>query len=146
MTPIVVDTSAIMAVLLAEPDRTTFHEILLATAPVMSMATRVELSCTALGRFGPDRLHLVDELLESYEVRFEPVDEAQMKAAITAAAAYGKGRRAAPAVLNYGDLFSYALAKTWNLPLLYKGDDFAGTDIISALTMVRTVDGGTSAS
>ena len=46
---------------------------------------------------------------------------------------YGKGRGAEPAVLNYGDLFSYALAKARDLPLLYKGDDFARTDVRSAL-------------
>jgi ribonuclease VapC len=146
VTGIVVDTSAIMAVLLGEPDRTTFHEILLATAPIMSTATRVELSCTALSRFGPERLPLVDDLLGSYEIRFEPVDDAQMKAALAAAAVYGRGRRAAPAVLNYGDLFSYALAKTRNMPLLYKGEDFAATDIVSALSIVRTAINGASES
>src|SRR4051794_1225506 len=100
MTAIVVDTSAIMAVLLGEQDRAAFDEILLATAPIMSVATRVELNCAAMSRFGPERLPLVNDVLDSYEIRFEPVDDAQMKVALTAAAAYGRGRRANPAVLN----------------------------------------------
>jgi ribonuclease VapC len=50
-----------------------------------------------------------------------------------ASAQFGRGRAAHPAALNFGDLFSYALAKTRNLPLLYKGDDFRQTDVVSAL-------------
>jgi len=53
--------------------------------------------------------------------------------AIAAAVAFGRGRGAPPAVLNYGDLFSYALAKALDLPLLYKGQDFAATDVRPAL-------------
>ena len=62
-----------------------------------------------------------------------PLDERQAEIALAAMDRYGKGRGAEPAVLNYGDLFSYALAKARDLPLLYKGDDFARTDVRSAL-------------
>lgn len=65
-------------------------------------------------------------------VRIEPVDAAQARAARDAFSRYGKGRHAA--ALNFGDCFSYALARVLGEPLLYKGDDFAATDVVAAET------------
>lgn len=79
------------------------------------------------GEFGvADLAHL----LQAAGVRCVAVDAAQALAARTAWTRYGKGR--SPAALNYSDCFSYALATTLNRPLLYKGDDFAQTDLLSA--------------
>lgn len=73
----------------------------------------------------------VDEALQTYQIQIEPFTQAQAEMAIAAFAQYGKGRH--PAALNFGDCCAYALAKSMNLPLLYKGNDFAQTDITSAL-------------
>jgi ribonuclease VapC len=122
-----------MAVALREADRLRYHGALLAYQPVMSLATRVEVEVVArrkLGRAGPG---LAATLLGDYGVSFVPLDERQTAIALDAMDRYGKGRGEEPAALNYGDLFSYALAKARGLPLLYKGDDFARTDVRSAL-------------
>lgn len=99
----------------------------------MSVATRLEVNCVALKRFGEAGVEKVERLLNLYEFRFAPVEEEQMAEAVIALTRFGKGRGKAPAVLNFGDLFSYALAKTRDLPLLFKGRDFAKTDIRPAL-------------
>ncbi len=133
MTEAVVDTSAVMAVLLEEPDSERYKDALLSIAPLMSFATLVELGSVTrrkLGRGGPDRM---SRLLAVYAVSFAAVDAEQAQIAPDAMDSYGKGRGAEPAALNYGDLFSYALAKARDLPLLYKGEDFARTDVRSAL-------------
>jgi ribonuclease VapC len=133
VTEAVVDTSAVMAVLLEESDAGRYEEALLGISPLMSFATLVELGSVTrrkLGRGGPDRMN---RLLAVYAVSFAAVDAEQAQVALDAMDRYGKGRGAEPAVLNYGDLFSYALAKARDLPLLYKGDDFARTDVRSAL-------------
>lgn len=130
-----------MAILLNEPDQASFHNALLSTAPIISMATCIELGFTVLRRIGPGSVPVLATLLEDYEVEFVPVDAAQADLALEAMLTYGKGRGRPPAVLNYGDLFSYALAKARGLPLLYKGDDFAQTDIPSALTMLAGATG-----
>jgi ribonuclease VapC len=133
MTQIVVDTSALMAVLLREPDFERYEAVLTETEPLVSAATRVEIAAAARaqrGREAPDR---VAELLERMEVSIVAFDEVQAGLALNALARYGRGRGATPAVLNLGDLFSYALAKSRDLPLLYKGDDFTRTDVRSAL-------------
>jgi len=72
----------------------------------------------------------VGHLVRQLGLTIEPVDERQRNLAIDALLAFGKGRH--PAGLNLGDVFSYALAKDRDAPLLFKGDDFAGTDIIPA--------------
>ena len=75
----------------------------------------------------------IDRLLALYEVEPVPVDPAQVAVARAGMLAYGKGRAAASAVLNFGDLFAYALAKQLGLPLLFKGDDFVRTDVRPAI-------------
>ena len=80
-----------------------------------------------------DGIEEAEGLLSDLGILSVPFDEQQADIALAAMDRYGKGRGAEPAVLNYGDLFSYALAKARDLPLLYKGDDFARTDVRSAL-------------
>ena len=82
-------------------------------------------------RFGPAGTVLLSELLDRLQVRTVDLDERQSVLAIGAWRRYGKGRH--PAGLNYGDCFSYALAKHVDAPLLFVGDDFSRTDIRSAL-------------
>ena len=96
--------------------------------PVMSAPTRLELGIVALNR---DIQTRVDEALQTYQIQIEPFTQAHATLAIAAFTRYGKGRH--PAALNFGDCCAYALAKSMNLPLLYTGNDFAQTDIASAL-------------
>ena len=94
----------------------------------MSAPTRLELGIVATNR---NILLTVDEALQAYQIQIEPFTHEQSLLAIAAFSQYGKGRH--PAALNFGDCCAYALAKSMNLPLLYKGNDFAQTDIASAL-------------
>jgi ribonuclease VapC len=133
MEVVVVDTSAVMAVILEEPDARRYKEALLAARPLMSCATLVELGTVTRRRLGREGSERLVRLLAAYETSFAPVDRQQADLALAAIDRYGKGRGEPPAALNYGDLFSYALAKARDLSLLYKGNDFAHTDIRSAL-------------
>lgn len=131
MTEIAVDTSVLVAILLNEPDWPMLNRILVRAEPVMSVATRIELEQVARSRLGPAGRERVDALSAQYALTFIPVDERQMTIALDAARRYGRG--ASPMILNYGDLFSYALARARGLPLLFKGDDFGRTDVRAAL-------------
>lgn len=133
MSGIVADTSAVLAVLLAEPDRDTFHTALHDNEVLLSSATRVEIALVARGRLGPGGPSEAAELLATYHARLVPLDERQTEIALDAMDRYSKGRGAPPAVLNYGDLFSYALARSLALPLLFKDRDFPATDVEPAL-------------
>jgi ribonuclease VapC len=133
VTRIVVDTSALMAMVLREPDFERFENVLAATEGLLSAASRVELGCAAMARRGPAGARSVAELVDHLGLEVIPVDQEQTKLALDALARFGRARGKPPAVLNYGDLFSYALAKSRDLPLLYKGDDFAKTDIRPAI-------------
>lgn len=128
----VVDTSALLAILRDEPPRAVLAEAL-ATAEdaILSAASFVEASIVLLARHGDAGVAALDSLLAAVEARCVAVDVAQARAARDAYARYGKGR--APAGLNFGDCFAYALAKVSNRPLLYVGDDFARTDVASVL-------------
>ena len=126
---LVVDTSAVLACCLGEAGFEQFESILTSSLkPMMSAASRLELGIVAMNRHIQPR---VDEALQTYQIQIEPFTQAQAEMAIAAFAQYGKGRH--PAALNFGDCCAYALAKSMNLPLLYKGNDFAQTDITSAL-------------
>lgn len=119
----VVDTSAIMAVLLQEPDAAVYAEALEADgAPLLSTATFVELAAVAHGRFGARGKSLIDRFLRATAMQIEPLSLDQAHLAHEAYARYR--------VLNFGDCLSYALAKDKNLPLLFKGDDFSQTDVL----------------
>jgi len=125
---VVVDTSALIAVLLGEPERDRFVDLLAeADDPLISAATLVEASIVMLAKTGPDGVGDLDDLLAAAAVRCVAVDATQAQIARDAFERFGKGR--SPAGLNYGDCFPYALATATNRPLLFKGEDFEHTDI-----------------
>ncbi len=129
----VIDTSGILAVLLDEPERRPFNEAIeAADSRAMSVATFVEVSIVIESRFGADGLRDLETFLDRGGIRLVSVDLEQANIARRAFSRFGKGRH--PAGLNFGDCFSYALASVRGEPLLFKGDDFARTDIVSAST------------
>ena len=126
----VADTSAIIAILLDEPESRVFDEAMQQDGEVLvSAATVVELLIVAGGR-GQSIYEGAVRFLGRPYVRIVSVDEVQVWAAARAHQTYGRGRH--PAALNFGDTFSYALAATRGLSLLFKGNDFNLTDIPSA--------------
>lgn len=127
----VIDTSALTAVLFDEPERERFVSAM-AEAPrlLISTGTLLEASIVVEARRGESAGRELDLLLHRASVRTVDVDAEQATAARAAWRRFGKGRH--PAGLNYGDLFAYALAKVSGDPLLFKGDDFAATDITPA--------------
>ena len=127
----IVDTSAIIAVLFEEDGFEGYVDILLRTPNCrMSVASLVEISLVANRRLGPGANKQCDALLLKTEIAIEPVTLEQALIAREAFLNFGKGRH--PAGLNFGDCFSYALATATGEPLLFKGDDFSKTDLISA--------------
>jgi ribonuclease VapC len=130
---IVADTSAIVAIAFAEPEREAFVAALeRAERTLVSSVTAVEARRVVHARRGQRAVVLVDDLLRLPFFEIVPPGAAEMDAAYAAFVAFGKGS-GHPAALNFGDVFSYALAKTRGLPLLFKGRDFAETDIASAV-------------
>jgi len=124
----VIDTSALLAILQDEPERRTFTEAIeAAETRSISAATFVETSIVIESRYGTAGLRDLDALIATATIALVPVDADQAQIARTAFSQFGKGRH--PAGLNYGDCFSYALAKALGEPLLYKGSDFAQTDV-----------------
>jgi len=95
----------------------------------MSVANFVETSIVIEARFGYDGVRDLDLFLSTANIKLVSVDIDQARVARNAFRQFGKGRH--PAKLNYGDCFSYALAKITDLPLLFKGNDFSKTDILS---------------
>jgi ribonuclease VapC len=123
----VIDTSAVIAILLDEPERRQFNEALEADPPrLISAASVLEAEIVLFTRKGKTAQRLLDEFLREARIHVRPVDDEQIAAARAAFRRYGKGRHAA--ALNFGDCFSYALAKISGEALLYKGDDFSLTD------------------
>jgi ribonuclease VapC len=128
----VVDTSAMVAILRREPDWTRYLEVMTRTVPLrMSAASWVELSLVILGQLPPGALGEVDALRQRLRLQLMPFDETQAAIARQALQRFGRGRH--PARLNLGDSFAYGLAKHLDEPLLFKGDDFAKTDVTPAL-------------
>ena len=126
----VVDPSALIAVLQDEPDRETIVErIQSAESICMSVVSFVEASIVIHHRNRIDGLLDLDLLISKAGIELVTCDANQAYVARSAFRVYGKGQH--PAKLNFGDCFSYALAKTRNEPLLYKGQDFSQTDIES---------------
>ena len=129
----IVDTSAIVAILKGEPERARFVEALARGGPhQMSAATAVEVAAVVERLHDPVRSRQLDDLLTT--LRIEVVDFTPAQAVLARAAYrdFGKGS-GHPAGLNLGDCFSYALARAEGEPLLYKGDDFNHTDIRPAI-------------
>ncbi len=123
----IVDTSAVMAILLAEPDGPAIESKMVREPCTMSAATRVELGIVVESRSGADGVLVLDELLERVTMQIEPLDEAGAVDAVAAWRRFGKGRHRAG--LNLGDCFAYALARRRGEPLLFVGDDFSHTDV-----------------
>ena len=126
---LVADTSALLAILLGEPERSRFKELLIEHEAKISAGTVIETLRVVQLALGPEALSGVDALFETTGAEIVPVDANQVALARQGMLLFGKGRGEEPAVLNFGDLFAYALAKRLGLPLLYKGDDFARTDV-----------------
>lgn len=123
----VVDTSALMAILLQEEDARTYADAIAGASTVMSAASYVELTIVALSRGLRGRAELEATLADAL-IEIVPVTIDQAQLAADAYERYGKGRH--PAGLNFGDCFAYALARSRNEPLLFKGEDFALTDVL----------------
>lgn len=127
----VIDTSALLAILWDEPERRSLIEkIEAADARLLSAASFVDISIVIEARHGAEGVKLLDLFLDRAGIEIAPVDDEQAREARLAFSRYGKGRHAAG--LNFGDCFAYALATTSGESLLFKGLDFAATDITSA--------------
>lgn len=128
---IVVDTSALIAILRDEVDATNLAEALgKADRRLISAGTMLEAGIVTVHR-GDEHSRLMD-LVKLARLEIVATSEAEAQMGISAFRRYGRGSEH-PAKLNFGDCFAYALARTRNLPLLFKGDDFIHTDIEPAL-------------
>ena len=128
----IIDTSALVAILRDEPEARHFAEAIEgADERRISAATYVEVGAVIDGGRDPVASRLVDRLLDTAQIVIEPVTEAQARIAREAYRDFGKGSGHA-ARLNFGDCFAYALAKATGEPLLFKGDDFGQTDVVAA--------------
>jgi ribonuclease VapC len=129
----IIDTSALIAILAAEPEAgACARAIENATACRISAANYLETGIVVDMRRDPVASRRVDELLREARVIIEPVDANQARIAREAYRDFGKGT-SHPAQLNFGDCFAYALARSCNEPLLFKGKDFIHTDVVPAL-------------
>jgi ribonuclease VapC len=127
----VIDTSAVLAILLGEPEERDMAEAMAgAESRLLSAASLVEIAMVALSR-RPTTLAEIEHQLTSWGVEIVPVSVAQARLAADGFARFGRGRH--PAKLNFGDCFAYALARERGEPLLFKGDGFARTDVVRAL-------------
>lgn len=132
MSLIVIDSSAVVAILLDEPERAVFLEAMAGGRAIMSVLNVYETEVVIRCRSGQSSVSAVRALLVANEVELVAFDDARSIAADAAYSRFGKGVHKAR--LNLCDCAAYALARSLNAPLLYKGDDFARTDILSAVT------------
>lgn len=129
----IVDTSALIAILRAEPEATACAEAIEAASHRrISAANFVETAIVIDASRDPIASRRFDDLVKEAELLIEPVTEVQARIARDAYRDYGHGS-GHPARLNFGDCFAYALARATGEPLLFKGSDFSHTDIASAL-------------
>jgi len=127
----VIDTSALAAILQGEPGRRRLIEAIeAADSRRMSVAGFVEISIVIESRYGAEGLQDLDRFISRADIELVPVDVQQAHLARGAFSRFGRGRHRA--ALNYGDCFSYALATVLEEPLLSKGDDFPHTDVTLA--------------
>jgi ribonuclease VapC len=123
----VIDSSALIAILHREPEAAAFTQAIgTASVRLISAVTKLEAGMVTLGR-GIAGAETLDRLLHTLAVMVVPFDDHQATIAREAFARYGKGRH--PAGLNFGDCAAYALAIAEAEPLLFKGTDFAATDV-----------------
>ena len=124
----VLDTSALLAILQDEPERRRFNEAIEgADQALLSTASFVEASIVIEVRHGAEGVRDLELFIDRAGIELVPVDAAQARVACRAYSRFGKGRHRAG--LNFGDLFAYALAAARREPLLCKGDDFRHTDL-----------------
>lgn len=129
---IVVDTSAIVAVFKKEPEREQFARVIAAAESCFfSTVGYLEATMVIVGSGPPEGVAQLDDLLRELAIELVPFDEQQARISKAAFIRFGKGRH--PAGLNFGDCVSYALAQAMGLPLLFKGADFARTDVAAAV-------------
>ena len=127
----VIDSSALMAIFLNEPDASIYASAIVNDLRrLISAATLAEASIVAIRRRRPDPIAALDILTTRLRLVVIPVDHEQALLARDGFRRFGKGRH--PAGLNFGDCFSYALAKQRGEPLLFKGNDFSQTDVLVA--------------
>jgi ribonuclease VapC len=125
----VIDTSALAAIFFHEPERDAFRNAIVAASNrLISAATVLEAGMVIEGRRGGGAGREFDLFLVRAQIKIVPIDAELADLARSAWRKYGKGRH--PAALNFGDCFSYALAKATGEPLLAKGTDFASTDVV----------------
>ena len=128
---VLVDASAIVAIVYGEPEADDFADAIEAHNDRLYCAIGAWEAAQAIARLRRISLQEAADAVASFAyeagLRLVPIDESERHAAIAAAARYGKGRH--PASLNMGDCFAYACARTNAAELLYKGDDFALTDL-----------------
>ena len=129
----VIDTSAVFAIVLGEAERDDFSiAIKAAGRRLISVASAIECVAVFAGRWpGSDAMAAMDRFVGEFALEIAAMDAAQWRAAAEALVRFGKGRH--PARLNLGDSFAYGLARVTGEPLLFKGGDFALTDIASAI-------------
>ena len=129
----VIDTSVIVAIARREPEAMAFSKMLEETpGKLMSVPTYLECAFVLAG-FAPTKgLTFLEDLVADTLITLVPFGEVELEAAIAARVKFSRGSGHA-AKLNFGDCFAYALAKTRNVPLLFKGDDFIHTDVEPAL-------------
>ena len=132
----VVDTSALIAILFNEPDAGAFAAAI-ASAPtrLISAVSALETAIVIECRKGADGASVLDEPFSAAQFEIVSLDKAQYLLAREAYSRFGKGRH--PAGLNFGDCCAYALSRHLDVPLLFKGNDFGKTDIAVAPTTVR---------
>jgi ribonuclease VapC len=124
----VIDSSALVAIVLAEPEASQFRiAVPKATIRIISAASALEAAIVVESRRGEQAGRDLDQVLAEGDIRIVPVTIEQITVARRAYRQYGRGRHKAG--LDFGDCFSYALAKVSDEPLLYKGNDFGLTDL-----------------
>lgn len=124
----VIDTSALLAILLAEPEAESFSRVIAADPKrLVSALSALEAAIVIHARKGPAGTRELDLLLHSAGVTIVSLDQEQVFLARTAYETFGKGHH--PAALNLGDCCSYALSRSSGEPLLFKGNDFSRTDV-----------------
>jgi ribonuclease VapC len=129
----IVDASAIVAILLDEPGFESYAAAIAKQRPAkVSAASYLEIGIVIDSKRQPTLSRRVDDLLASSRITIQPITERQARIAREAYRDYGRGS-GHPARLNFGDCFAYALARDLGEPLLYKGTDFSHTEIRSAL-------------
>ena len=129
---IVVDTSAVLAIIQGEPEADAFLDLIRqADRVVISAVSVLEAGMVLRGRRGPVGLDPLTEIIDGMAIEIIPFDAPLVAGALDAFGRYGKGIDPA-ARLNMGDCATYALAKGMNAPLLFKGNDFTATDLTPA--------------